>query len=82
VDNAHRFIDFLMRPEVIAEVTAYVKYANANLAAMPLLPAAITADPAIYPPREVRARLFTDKVTPPKVDRVMNRVWTELKTGR
>lgn len=82
VDNAHRFIDYLLRPEVIAEVTETVKYANANAAATALLPAAISSDPAIYPPAEVRARLYSDKVTPPKVDRVMNRVWTTIKTGR
>jgi putrescine transport system substrate-binding protein len=82
VDNAHRFIDFLLRPDVIAEVTDYVKYANANAAATALLPAEISADPAIYPPGEVRERLFTSKVTPPKIDRIKNRVWTAVKTGR
>ena len=82
VDNAHRFINFLLRPEVIAEVTDFVKYANANTAATKLLAPAISSDPAIYPPAQVRARLYADKVTPPKVDRVMTRVWTAVKTGR
>ncbi|RMF98210.1 MAG: extracellular solute-binding protein [Gammaproteobacteria bacterium] len=81
-DNAHRFIDYLLRPEVIAAVTRHVKYANANLAANALLPPEILGNPGIYPPEELRARLWTDKVTPPKVDRVMNRIWTEVKTGR
>jgi len=82
VQNAHRFIDYLLRPEVIAEITGYVKYANANLAANEFVAPAILGNPGIYPPPELRARLWTDKVTPPKVDRVMNRVWTEIKTGR
>jgi putrescine transport system substrate-binding protein len=82
VDNAHRFIDFLLRPDVIAEVTAHVKYANPNLAADVLVPAEIRGDAAIYPPAEVRDRLFTMGVSPPKVDRVMTRVWTTVKTGR
>ena len=82
VDNAHRFIDFLLRPDVIAEVTTYVKYANANVAATGMLPSEISRDPGVYPPADVRERLYTDKVTPPKVDRVMNRVWTAVKTGR
>ena len=82
VDNAHRFINFLLQPEVIAQVSNYVKYANANLAATPLLPADIRDDPAIYPPVDVRARLYTDVVTPPSVDRVINRLWTAIKTGR
>ena len=81
-DYAHQFIDFLLRPDVIAEVTQTVKYANANTAATAELPSAIRSNPAIYPPAELRANLWTDKVTPPKVDRVMNRVWTEIKTGQ
>ena len=80
-ENAHRFIDYLLRPDVIAEVSDYVKYANANTAATGLLPPAIRRNPGIYPPAEVRRNLWTDKVTPPRVDRVMNRVWTEIKTG-
>jgi putrescine transport system substrate-binding protein len=82
VDNAHRFIDFLLRPDVIAEVSAHVKYANPNLAADGLVPADIRDDPAIYPPDEVRDRLFTMGVSPPKVERAMTRAWTAVKTGR
>lgn len=82
VDNAHRFIDFLLRPDVIADVSTYVSYANANLPATRLVPAEIRENPGIYPPPSVRAKLFTDKVTPPSIDRVMNRVWTSVKTGR
>ena len=82
VGYAHRFIDFLLRPDVIAEVTGHVKYANANVTATALLPESISSDPGVYPPPEVRERLYTDKVTPPKIDRVMTRVWTAVKTGR
>lgn len=82
VEYAHRFIDYLLRPEVIADITNYVKYANPNVAATELLPDAIKADTAIYPPPDVRNRLYTDKVIPPKIDRVMTRVWTAVKTGR
>jgi putrescine transport system substrate-binding protein len=82
VDYAHRFINYLLQPEVIAEISAFVKYANANDAATTLLPKAITADEAIYPSAAVRERLYTDTVTPPKIDRVMTRVWTAVKTGK
>lgn len=82
VEYAHRFIDFLMRPDVIAEITGYVKYANANATSTALLPEKITSDPGIYPPRALRERLYTGKVTPPRIDRVMTRVWTAVKTGR
>ncbi|MGD9340507.1 MAG: polyamine ABC transporter substrate-binding protein [Chromatiales bacterium] len=82
VDNAHRFIDYLMRPEVIAEISNYVQYANGNAASLRLLDPAVRDDPGIYPPPEVRAKLFPNKVTPPRLDRVATRVWTQVKTGR
>ncbi|HHQ14916.1 MAG TPA: extracellular solute-binding protein [Chromatiales bacterium] len=81
VDEAHAFIDYLLHPDVIAEITATVKYANPNIAATGLVPAAIRNNPGIYPPESVRRRLFTSKLTAPKLDRVMNRVWTSVKTG-
>jgi putrescine transport system substrate-binding protein len=80
--RAHQLIDYLLRPEVIAEITAYVKYANANRAATSRVPAEIAGNPGVYPPPGVRATLFTKQVTPPKIDRIMTRLWTELKTGR
>ncbi len=82
VDNAHRFIDYLLRPEVIAEISNYVQYANGNAASLPLLDASIRDDPGIYPPPDVREKLFPNKVTPPRLDRVATRVWTQVKTGR
>jgi putrescine transport system substrate-binding protein len=50
-DNAHRFIDFLLQPEVIAAITNRVAYANANAAATELIDATIRNDAGIYPPR-------------------------------
>ncbi len=80
-DAAHAFIDYLLRPDVIAEITATVKYANPNAAATRLLPAGIRNNPGIYPSEQTRRRLFTARLTAPKLDRVMNRVWTSVKTG-
>ena len=57
VDNAHRFIDYLLDPKVIADITNIVNYANANAASTPLIDAAVSGDPGIYPPKTVRAKL-------------------------
>jgi len=82
VDNAHAFINFLLRPEVIADVSNYVSYANANAASKDLVDAAITGNPDIYPDEETSAKLFTLAVLPPEVDRLYTRLWTTLKSGR
>ncbi len=80
--NAHKFIDFILKPEVAAAITNYVFYANPNKASMPLVAAEILADPNIYPPDAVRQRLFADKMVTPKVDRLRTRTWTRVKTGQ
>ena len=57
-DAAHRFIDFLLEPEVIAAVTNYVQYANANADAGAFVEKELIENPGIYPGAAVRERLF------------------------
>lgn len=81
-DNAHKFLNFIMRPEIAADVTNYVWYASANAAAKKLVDEEITGDPAIYPPQEVKDKLFPNKVAPQSYARLRTRAWTKLKTGQ
>jgi len=81
-DNAYLFLDYLMRPDVMAGVQNYVAYASANQAALPMVDEAILQDPGIYPTEEAKAGLFTLAVLPPEVDRLFTRHWTTLKTGQ
>lgn len=55
-ENAHAFIDFLMRAEVHSSIAAEIMYASPNLAAQDLLPPEDLANEAIYPSSEVLAR--------------------------
>ncbi len=80
--NAHAFLNFLLRPDVIADVSNYVSYANANAASKSLVDEGITSNPNIYPSEETAAKLFTLAVLPPEVDRQYTRLWTTLKSGR
>ncbi|MDZ4048210.1 MAG: extracellular solute-binding protein [Pseudoxanthomonas sp.] len=82
VDNAYLFLDYLMRPEVMAGVQNYVMYASANQAALPMVDQAVLDDPGIYPTEETKAKLYTLAVLPPEVDRLFTRHWTTLKTGQ
>ena len=82
VDNAYLFLDYLMRPEVMAGVQNYVMYASANQAALPMVDQAVLEDPGIYPTEETKAKLYTLAVLPPEVDRLFTRHWTTLKTGQ
>ena len=80
-DNAYRFIDYMLRPEVIADCTNYTGYANANAAAMPFLDPDIAADPAIYPDPETRARMYTTQPQTPEQERELTRIWSTIKAG-
>ena len=78
VENTHQFLNYILRPEVIAEITNYVWYANANASASSIIDEDILSYPGIYPSDEAKANLFTFDVMPPKVTRTMNRVWTDI----
>lgn len=81
-DNALAFLNFLMRPDVMAGITNYVWYPNAIPASKPQIEEEITSDPSIYPTPEVEAKLFTFPVYGPKFDRAGTRMWTALKAGK
>jgi spermidine/putrescine transport system substrate-binding protein/spermidine/putrescine transport system permease protein len=78
---AHAFLDFAMEAEVAAAVCRSMRYTTPNRAAMAFLPPAIRDDPAIFPPREVLARVeLLRDIGPATV--LYDRLWTEVKTAR
>lgn len=80
--NAHRLVNYLMEPRVIADVSNFVGYANGNAAATALLDPAIRANPIVYPPQDARRRLFVQMQDPPEQARAMTRLWQRFKTGQ
>ncbi|MBA1272982.1 extracellular solute-binding protein [Stutzerimonas azotifigens] len=82
VESAHAFLDYLMKPEVMAAITDYVQFPNANAAATPLVDESIRNDPGIYPSAEVAKKLYTFPDLDPKTQRAMTRSWTKIKSGR
>ena len=81
-ENAHAFINYLMKPDVIAKISNFVSYASGNKASLPQVDAAIRNNPNIYPTDEMKPKMFTLKVLPQKVNREVTRVWTKVKTGK
>lgn len=82
IDNAYVFMDYILRPEVIAEISNYVAYANGNKASKPLIDEAILNDPGVYPSEETLNKLFTLAELPAEIERVRTRAWTRVKSGR
>src|SRR5882724_11109577 len=80
-DNAYRFIDFILRPEVIAAITNAVGYPNPNALAADMVEEDIRNDPSVYPPDELRAKFFIDKPASADFERARTRAWTKVKSG-
>ena len=81
-DNAYAFINYLLKPDVIAAISNEVAYANANKAATGLIDEAVRDDPGVYPPEDVKQRLVTIGTLPDKVQRLKVRAWTRIKSGQ
>ncbi|KEA63900.1 Putrescine ABC transporter putrescine-binding protein PotF [Marinobacterium lacunae] len=81
-DLAYAFIDYILRPDVIAGITNHTWYANPNREARPYIDEAIRANPNIYPAAEVREKLFVDLPLDNKNNRLRNRLWTAMKSGQ
>ncbi|SUA99796.1 Putrescine-binding periplasmic protein precursor [Pannonibacter phragmitetus] len=82
VAEAHEFLNYMMRPEVIAKASNYVFYANGNKDSQPLLNKEVLEDTAIYPDAETIQKLYTVSTKDAKINRIQNRVWTKVKSGR
>ncbi len=80
--NAMLFINYMMRPDVIADASNFTNYANANAKATPLVNKEITSNPAIYPDAETMKRLFPAVTRNNEVQRVLTREWTRFKAGQ
>ncbi|WP_189674176.1 polyamine ABC transporter substrate-binding protein [Pseudomonas tehranensis] len=82
VKEAHAFINYLLKPEVIAQVSDAVGYANPNPKAGELMDQDVRTDEAVYPPQAVVDKLYVNSELPPKIQRVMTRSWTRVKSGK
>lgn len=82
VDAAYAFMNYLLKPEVMAAITNSVRFPNGNEKATPLVDKDITSDPGIYPSADVQAKLYAIADMPAATQREMTRSWTKIKSGK
>ncbi len=82
VAEAYELINFLYRPEVAAKNSNFLSYANGNLASQKLIDAKILNDRNIYPDEATQKKLFVITARDPATQRIINRLWTKVKTGK
>jgi len=81
VENAHKFINYIMRPQVAADITNYVWYSNPNQAANELVDPEIFEDPAIYPDEATLSMLFADTADSPKKAKLSSKYFNKFKSN-
>lgn len=81
IENAHLFLNYMMRPEVGAADSNYTWYATANKDAISLIDEDVTSSPAAFPTADQVAKMYTSGVLPPKIERVRTRTWTNFKAA-
>jgi putrescine transport system substrate-binding protein len=81
-DSAYAFMNHMMSPQVIADVSNFKRYANANAASQPLVLPSVKDDPGIYPPPDQRQSLAVQLADSPEQTRAITRVWQKFKTGQ
>lgn len=81
VENAYKFINYILRPEVTAEISNFIYYANANRASRPMLKSQVVDNPGIYPDQASWDLLYPVRFGPPADERLRTRVWARVKSG-
>jgi len=82
VANAYVLINYLIDPQVAANISNAIGFANANLAGTPLLDTSIAANTTIYPTAKEQDRLFTLAEVSNEQSRTITRIWQRFKTGQ
>lgn len=82
VEEAHAFLNFIMKPEAVAKASNFTYFANGNKASQQFIEKDIINDPAIYPDEAMLQKLFTVSPYDPKTQRLITRSWTKVVTGQ
>ncbi|OLS59049.1 polyamine ABC transporter substrate-binding protein [Pseudomonas putida] len=77
----YAYMNYLLQPEVMANISDFVQYANGNQQADALVKPELKANPMIYPKDEVMDKLYALEAMPAKIDRIRTRIWTSIKAG-
>jgi putrescine transport system substrate-binding protein len=82
LEEAHTFLNYLNKPEVMAKASNFVQYANGNLASQKFIDKEILDNPAVYPDAATLKKLFVHTAWDNKTQRLVTRMWTRIVTGQ
>lgn len=82
VEEAYEFINYMLRPDIAAKTTNFIKFANGNKASQEFIKPEIMNEVAIYPSDETMAKFYVNRALDAKTERALNRMYTRVVTGQ
>jgi len=82
VINAHKFIDFMMRPEVAARAVKDLGYATPILSAVESLDKETRNNPSIFPPQKILSNAEFQLGVSDETTKLYELLWEKLKSGK
>lgn len=79
VDNAYKFLDYIMEPEHAAQLSAFARYANGIAGSEAFMPEDMKDAPEIVVPEELKAAGHFMPTCSPKANEYITAIWTELQ---
>lgn len=80
-DGAYKWINFMLQPDIAAQIVERLSFATPSLVAFRKLPQEIREDPALFPPESVIANSETISPLPPDITSIFDQYWTRLTSG-
>ncbi|MGN1356871.1 MAG: extracellular solute-binding protein [Succinivibrionaceae bacterium] len=82
LDNAYKYLNYILEPKVIADVSNYTSYCNVVSASKEFTEESLAANPNVYIPDDLMKKMFMIKPHDQKVNRTINTIWTKVKAGK
>ncbi|WP_151720343.1 ABC transporter substrate-binding protein [Gemmobacter serpentinus] len=79
VDEAYKFLDFIMMPENAAMISAFARYANGITGSDAFMPEDMKTAPEVMIPEEFKASGHFLPTCSPKAQEYLTAIWTELQ---
>ena len=80
-EDTLRLVDYLLEPDVAADIADTVRYATPDEKAFPLIDRTLRRDPRVYPPPKALAQLQLHHVLDPEQSELWNRTWADVKVA-
>jgi putrescine transport system substrate-binding protein len=77
-ENAYKFIDFILRPEINASIANFIGFTSPNIKSYELIRKDLIDNPNIYPLQHQRTNLYTLHVPSSSYNRMRNRAWMKF----